>query len=169
MENKYVRSLCTKFAIGLLILLCLPASGLAEDAVCFHCGMKRADYGHSWMVIEFENGRSVDVCSIHCAAIEIVLNKDELIDRIEVGDYNTHRLIDAYRAHWVIGGDRPGVMSTRAKWAFADEADAKMFIKQHGGKRAVFEEVIRAAFADLYEDTIAIKRKKKRRQMEQPE
>ena len=30
----------------------------------------------------------------------------------------------------------------------------------HGGRTAVFEEAIRAAFEDLYEDTIAIKRKR---------
>lgn len=150
-----------------LFLACLLTAGLCfADAVCFHCGMQKAKFGHSWMVIEDESGRRTGVCSIHCAAVELVVNKDALIKMITVGDFYTHEQTDAYKAYWVIGGDLPGVMTHNAKWAFQKEADAKTFIQQHGGQQAVFEEVIRTAFSDLYEDTMAIKRKKMIHKME---
>lgn len=133
---------------------------LAEDEVCSHCGMLKSECGHSWVIIEDEDDRRTGVCSIHCAAIDMVVNKNRLIKTISVADYNTKKQIDAYNAYWVIGGDIQGIMTTNAKWAFAKQDDAVAFIKAHGGRLAVFEEVIRTAFIDLYEDTIAVKRKK---------
>jgi nitrous oxide reductase accessory protein NosL len=35
-----------------------------------------------------------------------------------VSDYNTNRLIDAKKAYWVVGGNKSGIMTKRAKWAF---------------------------------------------------
>ena len=148
-------------------LACLLTAGPGfAETVCFHCGMEKAKFGRSWVVIEDDSGRRTGVCSVHCAAIDLVVNKDALIKTITVGDYLTHKQIDAYKAYWVIGGDLPGVMTANAKWAFQKEADAKAFIRQHGGREAVFEEVIRAAFSDLYEDTIAIKRRKIMKKLE---
>ena len=155
-----------RIVAAFLLLLLAAIDGFADDDICFHCGMKKSQYGHSWVVIEYEGGRKAQTCSIHCAAIEMVLSQDDLIESITVGDYDTHRPIDAYRAFWVIGGDLPGVMTLRAKWAFGSKAAAGAFIDAHGGRFAVFEEVIRAAFADLYEDTIALKRKRKIRELE---
>ena len=145
--------------IFFLLCMLMPGPGSAEE-VCFHCGMAKARYGHSWVIIQYEDGRRTGVCSIHCAAIDMVVNYDTLVQAITVGDYHTQKQIDAYKAYWVIGGDLPGVMTSNAKWAFHKEEDAKAFIRQHGGHPAVFEEVIRTAFGDLYEDTLAIKRKK---------
>ena len=159
-----------------LIIACLilsavlsvpPTHGHAEDALCFHCGMARSKFGHSWVVIDTDDGRRTGVCSLHCLAIELVMNKDNLIKTITVGDFNTNKQIDAYKAYWVIGGDIKGVMTENAKWAFEKKADAQAFVKGHGGRLAVFEEVIRTAFGDLYEDTVAMKRKKLMYEMQQ--
>ncbi|HSO18165.1 MAG TPA: nitrous oxide reductase accessory protein NosL [Desulfosarcina sp.] len=152
--------------IVLLLAGCLAADTCIAEEVCFHCGMTRAQYGRSWVIIEEDDGRRTGVCSVHCAAIDLVLNKDTLVNKITVGDYLTEEQIDAYKAYWVIGGDLPGVMTANAKWAFREEADAKTFIRKHGGRQAVFEEVIRTAFEDLYEDTMAIKRRKIMKEME---
>ena len=151
------------FFLSVIIVFTLSLASskcLAEDKVCFHCGMLKSEHAHSWVIIEDENDRRTEVCSIHCAAIDLVINKDTLIKKITVADYNTKKQIDAYKAYWVIGGDLPGVMTTNAKWAFAKHDDAVAFVKEHGGRLAVFEEVIRTAFVDLYEDTMAVKRKK---------
>ena len=78
-----------------------------------------------------------------------------------VGDFNTKKLIDAEKAYWVIGGDKPGVMTRRAKWAFENKADADKFIQAHGGTPATFEAVIEATFADMYQDTKMIREKRK--------
>ena len=49
-----------------------------------------------------------------------------------------------------------GVMPTQAKWAFEKKATADEFMTQHGGRPAIFEEVMKAAFEDMYEDTLMI-------------
>ena len=147
-------------AVSFVALLFLVGIGYADEETCFHCGMLRSQYGHSWVVIEDDHGKRTGVCSVHCAAIDMVVNMDNLIKTITVADYRTKKQIDAYLAYWVIGGDLPGVMTSRAKWAFENKDAADGFMRDHGGRTAVFEEAIRAAFEDLYEDTIAIKRKR---------
>ncbi len=45
---------------------------------------------------------------------------------------------------------------------------AEKFIKEHGGQPAVFKDVIKAAFEDMYNDTIMIRKKRKLMKMLQP-
>jgi nitrous oxide reductase accessory protein NosL len=52
-------------------------------------------------------------------------------------------------------------MTARAKWAFKDKADAERFIKDHGGKLADFDAVMKAAFEDMYQDTLMIRKKQR--------
>jgi hypothetical protein len=40
-------------------------------------------------------------------------------------------------------------------------------MKQHGGRPATFEEVMKAAFEDMYEDTLMIQKKRKMMRMKQ--
>jgi nitrous oxide reductase accessory protein NosL len=101
------------------------------------------------------------VCSIHCAAIDMALHTDRQVSQITVADYYTHRQIPAETAFWVIGGDRAGVMTARAKWAFKTKTEAQRFIKDHRGKLADFDAVIEAAFEDMYQDTLMIHRKRR--------
>jgi len=152
----------------LCLFLCLfVGAGLfggfadAGAPACFYCGMYQSKFEHSWVVITHEDGSSVSVCSIHCAAIDMALHPDKTIRRITVGDYDTKKQIDADTAHWVIGGDIPGVMTARAKWAFATKDGADNFIEKHGGRPANFREVIKAAFEDMYQDTLMIRKKRK--------
>ena len=65
------------------------------------------------------------------------------------------------RPYWVLGGDILGVMTARAKWAFKTKEGADNFIKKHGGRPANFREVIKAAFEDMYQDTLMIRKKRK--------
>jgi nitrous oxide reductase accessory protein NosL len=108
------------------------------------------------------------LCSLHCVAIDLAINIDKAPKAIYVGDFNTKKLIDAEQVFWVIGGNKPGVMTKRAKWAFEAKADAEAFTKKEGGVMANFDEAIKASYEDIYADTRMIRerRKMKRMQME---
>lgn len=149
----------------LVLMLSMGASATAEEGACHYCGMKKAMFGHSWVIIEQEDGTVVGVCSVHCAAVDMALNIDKPAKRITVGDYNTKNQIDAEKAYWVIGGDKMGVMTARAKWAFETKEAADDFIRQNGGRPAIFEEVMRATFEDMYEDTLMIQKKRQMMRM----
>ena len=109
-----------------------------------------------------------ELCSLHCAAIDLAINIDKTPKIIYVGDFNTKKLIDAEQAFWVIGGNKPGVMTKRAKWAFEKKTDADAFIAKEGGTIANFDQAIKASYEDIYADTKMIRerRKMKRMQME---
>lgn len=121
-------------------------------AVCQYCDMDREKFDHTRMLIEYSDGTSAATCSLHCSAVDLIQNRTKIPCRLMVGDYGTKKLIDATAAFWVIGGDRPGVMTDMAKWAFEKQAEAEDFLKIHGGKRATFQEALRAAYEGLYED-----------------
>jgi nitrous oxide reductase accessory protein NosL len=113
------------------------------------------------MNIQYGDGSVTSVCSVHCAAIEMALHTGKMIQNITVGDYNTKKQINADNAYWVIGGEIMGIMTARAKWAFETKEGADNFIKKHGGRPASFNEVIKAAFEDMYQDTMMIRKKRK--------
>ena len=138
---------------------------LAGENACHYCGMKKAMFGHSWMTIEREDGSFVGVCSVHCAAVDMALNIDKPAKDITVGDYNSKKQIDAEKAFWVLGGDKMGVMTSRAKWAFVSKESADAFIKQHGGRPSTFDEIMKASFEDMYQDTLMIQKKRKMMRM----
>lgn len=146
---------------GVVFIFVFSGIGLADDKECVYCGMSRAKYGHSWVIIRHEDGSEAGVCSVHCAAIDMALHSEMPVSKITVGDYDTKQQIDADKAYWVIGGERMGVMTARAKWAFASKKAADNFMRAHGGRPATFEEVMRAAFEDMYEDTLILQKKRK--------
>jgi len=133
---------------------------LAGGDECFYCGMGRSDHGHSWVEVHYPETAVHGFCSLHCASIHLALNPDSVPERILVGDYTTQRMIDADTAHWVIGGRQPGVMTARAKWAFAEKQDAVQFMTQYGGSPATASEAIRAAVDDMYSDIRVIQKKR---------
>ncbi len=151
-----------------LVLAGLSRPALAEPPAdvraapsCTHCGMDREKFGHSRMLVEYEDGTRVGLCSIHCAAIELAVVIDKVPRSIQVADHGTRALVEAEKAVWVIGGSVPGVMTSRAKWAFADRAAADAFVKANGGAIATFDEARRAAYEDMYKDTKAIRERRK--------
>ncbi len=151
---------CRLLVLSAILLIQLWGSKVhADDAVCRYCSMKRSQYPHSWAILTHSDGSVEMVCSIHCAAIDMALHATKQVSMITVADYKTHRQIPAETAFWVIGGDRVGVMTARAKWAFKDKTDAQRFIKDHGGELADFDAVMKAAFEDMYQDTLMIRKK----------
>ncbi|MBU1232924.1 MAG: nitrous oxide reductase accessory protein NosL, partial [Proteobacteria bacterium] len=106
---------------------------IAAQPSCPYCGMDRQKFAHSRVYIEFEDGSTIGTCSIHCMAIDLAVNIDKTPVKIQVGDHDTKKLIDAESAFWVIDGNKMGVMTTRAKWAFATKESAEAYIQTNGG------------------------------------
>ncbi len=155
-----------------MILVCflLTSAALAQDdirkhASCKYCGMDREKFAHSRVFIEYEDGTTAGTCSIHCAAIDFALNIDKIPKMMQVGDFNTKMLVETEKAFWVIGGSKPGVMTKRAKWAFAKKEDAEKFMKENGGNVAIFDQAIMASYEDMYQDTKMIQNKRKMMKM----
>ena len=148
--------------LGTLTISSLPPGlAKADKHSCFYCGMYKSKFKHSWINIQHDDGSVTSVCSVHCAAIDMALHTEKIIQNITVGDYNTKKQINADNAFWVIGGEIMGVMTARAKWAFETKEGADNFIKKHGGRPATFGEIIKAAFEDMYQDTVMIRKKRK--------
>ncbi len=138
-----------------------------DHKACGYCGMDREKFAHSAMMIEFEDGTMAGSCSLHCAAIDLALNIDKAPKKILVGDYLTKKPIDASTACWTIGGDLPGVMTKRAKWAFENKTECEKYATEHGAKVADFDESVKAAYEDMYTDTKMIRDKRKARKVQQ--
>ena len=161
--------------IGFFLVMLILAGGelfaqqdTQKHQSCGYCGMNRGQYAHSRMLIVYDDGTEMGTCSIHCSATDLSIYLDKTPKNIYVGDYNTKKLIDAERAVWVIGGEKPGVMSKRAKWAFEKEADARDFIKINGGNLATFDDAMKAAYEDMYTDTKMIRERRKMKKMQVP-
>jgi copper chaperone NosL len=158
---------------AMMVILGLTLAGWVQAAdqdikqspACKYCGMNREMFAHSWMVIEYEDGTTVGVCSLHCAALDLALNIDKTPKMIMVGDYATKSLIAAEKAFWIMGGNKMGVMTKRAKWAFEKKGEAESFVKENGGTLASFDGVMKAAYEDMYADTKMIREKRKMKGM----
>ncbi len=163
------------YVVYFAVAVCLAFSGqviaqqvmddVAVHKSCKLCGMDRGMFDFSRMLVEYDDGTIVPLCSIHCAAIDMANNIDKTPKSIRVGDFNNKQLIDAENAFWVVGGNKPGVMSKRGKWAFEKKVDAETFVKMNQGKIVPFEEAIRMAYEDMYADTKMIREKRKMKHM----
>ena len=142
--------------ISFLILAMLGTATVAEaqDDIrehrhCAHCGMDRKAYGYSRMVVHYEDGTAVGVCSLHCAVVEMDGNPARKLKFIEAADRDTRSLVNAEQAYWVIGGKKRGVMTQRPKWAFGTKSAAGAFISENGGQLAAWAEALAAAKENL--------------------
>ena len=156
--------------IFITFLLAIAGTVQAQDDIqkspsCLHCGMDRATFAHSRMVVTYDDGTTVGTCSIHCLAIDLAMNIGKTPSSIEVGDFNSKELIDAEKAFWVIGGKKPGVMSKQGKWAFAKKEDAETFVKDNGGILATFDDAMKATYEGMYADVKMIREKRQMKEV----
>jgi nitrous oxide reductase accessory protein NosL len=135
---------------------------IRNHPACPVCGMDRQLYSYSRMLIDYREGPT-GTCSIHCVGADVAVNRHKMVRGIYAADYHGRQLIPATTAFWVIGGDRIGVMTERAKWAFAKRADAEAFIRDHGGSVATFDDAIKATFEDMYADIKAVRERAQER------
>jgi len=149
-------------AVLLAVALTVHAqvNDIKQQPSCKYCGMDRMKFNHSRMLIEYDDGTSIGTCSIHCAAVELALSIDKIPKALMVGDFISKDLIDAEKAVWVVGGSKPGVMTGRPKWAFEKKDDAERFIKENGGSLSTFDEAVKMAYEDMYQDTKMIRERR---------
>jgi nitrous oxide reductase accessory protein NosL len=138
-----------------LILFCIAVRGaFAQSDIkghrsCARCGMDRKAYGYSRMLVQYEDGAVVGVCSLHCVIVELDANQGRTVRTLFVADRDTGTLIEVEKAIWVMGGKKRGVMTQMPKWAFQTKADAEAFINTNGGKIVSLEEALAAAREEL--------------------
>jgi copper chaperone NosL len=154
---------------GLMSFFAFAQEDIQKNKSCKYCGMDREKFAHTRMLIEYNDGTTVATCSVHCTAVDFALNIDKTPKSIQVAAADAGKLIDAEKAIWVIGGNKPGVMTKRAKWAFENKDDAEKFIKDNGGIIATFDEAMKAAYEDMYQDTKMIREKRKMMKMKMME
>jgi len=153
--------------LAVTVALAQVAADIQKYPDCKYCGMDRQKFAHSRMVLEYADGSGTGLCSIHCAAVDLAQGIDKTPKTIQVADYGAKNLLDAEKASWVIGGHRPGVMTRRAKWAFADQSAAAAFVKEHGGQPASFDDAMKASYEDMYADTKMIREKRAKKKQRQ--
>ncbi len=146
------------------------AVGAAQDDLpihreCGYCGMDRQAYGFSRMLVRYQDGREAGTCSLRCTLVELDAHPGAPVAALLAADRDTRELVDATQASWVVGGGKRGVMTTRAKWAFATRAAAEAFVAAHGGAVATWEEARAAAREDLVKDLAAEKAERPARPM----
>jgi copper chaperone NosL len=146
-----------KLWITALLIMSFGTVCLASDKVeapndCKQCGMNRTAFAHSRMIVTYDDGSSAGTCSLNCIVSDMKTAKGKTVTSYQVADYNSKKLIDAKTATWVIGGSKNGVMTSVAKWAFADRKDADAFIKQYGGKTATFDDAFKATEKELADE-----------------
>ncbi|EKD35658.1 MAG: hypothetical protein ACD_75C01826G0004 [uncultured bacterium] len=154
--------------LALASIVFAAAADIEKHPTCTYCGMDRAKYAYSRILIEYDDGTSFGACSLRCAAVDLANNIDKTPKAIGVGDYDSKKLIDAERAFWVVGGKKPGVMTMNAKWAFEEKGAAEKFIKENGGVMATFDDAIKAAYEDMYLDTKRIRERRKMKRSQMP-
>ncbi len=151
-------ALMLTWAVG--ISVAIDQADIVKYPACAYCGMDRQKFANSRMLIEYSGDSATGLCSLHCGALDLANQLDKMPRAIKVGDFNTMDLIDAEQAVWVLGGSVKGVMTGRAKWAFAGKPAAEKFIGVNGGEMVDFEAAINAAYEDMYKDTRMIRKKR---------
>lgn len=143
----------TILTIMVVLLILRSGAALADGDIdhhreCKQCGMDRKQYGYSRMLVTYSDGTTSGTCSLHCVITDLEVNRGKQVATIQVADRDNRKLINATTARWVIGGSKRGVMTPRAKWAFADKSAAEKFIADYGGIVAKWDEVREAARQD---------------------
>jgi nitrous oxide reductase accessory protein NosL len=151
----------TAFVSALALFFGVPAVAADKDIEkipsCQYCGMDREKFGSTRMIVEYANGTTIGTCSIHCAAVDLAQSFGKEIKVLRVADYRGGKLIDAEKAHWVVGAGIPGVMAAMSRVAFADKTDAEAFRKDKGGEIGDFDAAITSTYCDMWPDTQAIR------------
>jgi nitrous oxide reductase accessory protein NosL len=131
--------------LGIAVSAVLAGSDIDDFRSCNGCGMDRKAYGYCRMVVSYKDGSEVGVCSLHCAVADIDADKGRDVTSVMVADRDTRMLTDAEKAVWVIGGRKRGVMTQRAKWAFATREAAQSFVDSNGGHIISWDAALQAA------------------------
>ncbi|WP_300369254.1 nitrous oxide reductase accessory protein NosL [Hydrogenimonas sp.] len=134
----------------------------AQKMWCSVCGMNLKMFYKTSHAVVLKDGTKKQYCSIRCLAADWP-NISDKVEKILVVDAKREKLIDAKRAHYVVGSKIKGTMSMTSKIAFASKEDAEDFRKQYGGKIVDFETAFDMAKASLVKDSMMVAKKKESR------
>ncbi len=135
---------------------------------CPYCGMAR---GHvRWRktrhLVHYLDDSVDPTCSIHCAALSLGLNLDLVPRAIYAADagstLDVPPLVAVEALNYLIDPSRPGTMTRRSKWAYADPVKARE-IASPDAQLVDFDQALRAAYVDMAEDTIMIRKRRAER------
>jgi mono/diheme cytochrome c family protein len=129
-----------------------------EQKYCPLCSMNLKMFWKTSHWLTFSNGIRTGYCSIHCAS-KVYQKRATDIDRWEVADYSTKKIINAHNAYFLIGSDLPGTMTPVSKLAFYSPDVAKTYQKEHGGSIGSFDDALKNAIEGRGEDMAMIKKK----------
>ncbi len=113
-------------------------SGKNKD-FCPVCGMTL----HNFYKTNFAanaSGSEKQYCSIICLVEDEMVNNKKM-KKIRVVDNDTMKMIDAAKATYVVGSDKPATMSSVSIYGFGTKEGAKTFATNHGGEIKSFIEV----------------------------
>lgn len=114
---------------------------------CPVCGMSLKMFYKTSHGIENKDGKKSHFCSIRC-----LVNKFDKNSKISVVDVKTEKIIDAKKAHYVVGSKVQGTMAMVSKLAFEKEQDAKEFKATYGGEIVDFKKAFEMAKKSLNAD-----------------
>lgn len=145
--------------LAVAVILALPlAAGPATSAreKCPVCGMFVAKYPDWVAVLRFKDGSALafdgprDLFTAYLDLKRYAPGRSPAdVAAIEVKDYYSLRVVDGFRATFVLGSDVTGPMG-RELVPFADAGDAAAFLKDHQGRRSLrFGEVTAAVLRSL--------------------
>jgi len=142
MKQRFVFVILAAIFLSIAGITVFAQSDIEEHRSCARCNMDRKAFGYSRMLIQYQDGALVGVCSLHCAVVELDANKSREVKSLLVADRDTRVLIDAEKAIWVMGGKKRGVMTQRPAWAFASKTAADAFIRSYGGEITPWSDVL---------------------------
>jgi len=103
------------------------------------------------------DGKTAQYCSIHCLAK--AMKGEEKVTDIKVVDNTTLKFIDATKAWYVFGSNKPGTMSMTSKYGFTNKADAEAFAKDFGGKVMNFDDTLASVNSTLDKESAMVAKK----------
>lgn len=133
-----------------------------EKQWCPICGMNLKMFYKTSHASKLQNGTKRQYCSMRCLVVDM---QEYGIDEndIRVVDAKTQKLIDAKKAHYLLGSKVKGTMSKISKLAFENIDDAKAFKKKYKGKIVDFDTALKSAKESLKSDIAMVKKKKKKK------
>lgn len=144
--------------LGLSCVLPVLAVQAEEQKWCPVCGMNLKMFWRTSHWFTFTDGKKTGYCSIHCAS-SVYKDRATEIDAWQTVDYDNQQLIDARKAHFLIGSDLPGTMTAVSKLAFASADVARKYQAKHGGQIGTLDDALKRTLADSGSDMAMIKKK----------
>lgn len=125
---------------------------------CPNCGMHLVKFYRTGHALAQPDGHTHQYCSLHC----LVEGNPGSLDQALVVDQSTLQFVPAASATYVVGSAKPGTMTMKSKYAFADAAAARTFAVENGGEVVDFATAVTIARAglDLENKNIDAKRAK---------